>query len=105
VTSVKKVPNQNIFIFEGNGGNVTIDGEYSKVPFTLITKNINLVISGDLKVNGMFLVKNGNIIFNNGNLCSTKNQEVKGIFVTDKSFASIPPLENNSLSRPRCNFG
>jgi len=104
VLNIKKVPNQNIFIFEGNGGNVTIGGEFSKAPFTLIAKNMKLVISGDLKVNGMFLVPNGNIIFNNGNLCNSGNQQVQGIFVTNQSFASIPPLKN-VLGRERCNFG
>lgn len=107
VKTVKKVPNQNILIFEGNGEDVVVDGEYTKTPFTIIADKVNLVISGDLTTNAMFLVNNGNIKFDNGNLCNKKNQEVQGIFVVrnGKFMNSPSSLANNSNARPRCNYG
>lgn len=56
-------------------------------PFTMIIDGANLVIKGSItNTNGMFLVKNGMIKFDEptdaAQRCAT-NQTVQGIFVTD----------------------
>jgi hypothetical protein len=57
----------------------------SSTPFTIVTKNINLVVEGNVSVNGMFLVKDGTITFKEPttNKCAA-TQKVKGIFITNK---------------------
>jgi len=84
VTTIKKVPNQDIYIFQGNGGEITLKGTFEK-PFTIVTKGINVHVKGDLTTNGMLLVQGGKIYFDepDDKRCE-KTQEVKGIFVTDR---------------------
>lgn len=102
IDMIKKVPSQNILIFKWEG-TITFNGS-SDVPVTVITQWFNVVIKGDVTTNAMFLVNGGNILFDEPDNKCTKNQEVRGIFITDKSFAS-PKLINNNLEKPRCNFG
>lgn len=104
VASAKKVPNKDIYILYGNGSDITLikDANVTK-PFTLIVKNANLVVHGDVNVNGMFVVKNnGNwtIKFKDDN-CN-KQQIVKWIFIAD-TFDAIKSNRNDSLEKQRCN--
>lgn len=108
--TVSKVPNQQIYIFEGNGGSLKLKelGTFTK-PFTMIVRNMDLVIEGSIdKTNGMFLVQNGKISFNEPatNRCA-KKQTVNGIFVTDKGFGvqNEGVTLNTDPSRERCNEG
>ena len=86
--TVKIVPQQKIYILESTAGTTTLTLNPSLVsdtPFTIVTKNINLVVEGDLTTNGMFLVNNGTISFQepDTNRCA-HTQTVQGIFVTNK---------------------
>jgi len=87
ITSIKIVPQQKIYIIEGTAGTtVTLNPDLvSDTPFTIVTKNINLVVEGNLTTNGMFLVKGGTITFKEPeeNRCKD-TQIVQGIFVTDQ---------------------
>ncbi len=84
--TVKKVPNKLIYLLESKTRQTfTLNAaKRSTTPFTIITKNIDLIIEGSLQVNGMFVVQGGNITFNEdpATRCQ-KPQTVKGIFVTD----------------------
>lgn len=100
--TAKKVPNKEIYILYGNNNDLNIINwaNISK-PFTLIVKNANLVIDGNIDVNGMFIVQNGTIKFND---TSCKGQQiVKGIFVANK-FSAVKNT-NDSLYKERCNAG
>lgn len=104
VTVIKKVPNQNIFIFAGNG-RITLTSWFD-APFTLITKWIDVHIQGNLTTNWMFLVQSGKIYFDepeNELLRCANTQTVKGIFVTNKWFSSLQ-LANVRPSKQRCNY-
>lgn len=108
--TVSKVPNQQIYIFEGNGGSLKLKelSAFTK-PFTMIVRNMDLVVEGSIdKTNGMFLVQNGKISFNEPatNRCARK-QTVNGIFVTDKGFGvqNEGVTLNTDPSRERCNEG
>jgi hypothetical protein len=109
ITSIKIVPQQKIYILEGTAGTtVTLNPNLvSTTPFTIVTKNINLIVEGSLTTNGMFLVKGGTITFKEPETNRCKDpQVVQGIFVTDEWFASDPEdLRNNDLSKTRCPNG
>lgn len=87
--SVKIVPGQNIYILQGKLPNKTTlrlnPDLVSKTPFTIVSRNINLIVEGNLTTNGMFLVDSGTITFQEreGNRCSS-TQTVQGIFITNK---------------------
>lgn len=57
--TVKIIPNQKIYILESSTKKtVTLENIKSFTsPFTIVTKNIDLVIQGNVDYNGMFLVK------------------------------------------------
>lgn len=61
--TVKVVPNQKIYILESDTKKaITLKNITSFTsPFTIVTKNINLIIKGNVDYNGMFLVKDGTI--------------------------------------------
>lgn len=62
---VKVVPSQKIYILS-SPAKKTIPLKNIKAftsPFTIVTKNIDLVIKGNVNYNGMFLVKDGTIAF------------------------------------------
>lgn len=100
--TAKKVPNKDIYILEGNNNDIqVINGASILQPFTLIVKNANLVINGNIDVNGMFIVQNGTIKFTD---TSCKGQQiVKGIFVANKF--SAEKNSNTSLEQEWCNAG
>jgi len=87
ITSIKVVPQQKIYILQGTAGTtVTLNPDLvSDTPFTIVTRNINLIVEGNLTTNGMFLVDNGTISFQepDTNRCA-QTQTVQGIFVTNK---------------------
>jgi hypothetical protein len=62
---VKVVPQQKIYILQAtNKKTITMKDITSfSAPFTIVTKNIDLVIKGNVEYNGMFLVKDGTIAF------------------------------------------
>jgi len=95
------VPNKDIYILYGNGSDITLikDANVTK-PFTLIIKDANLVVYGDVNVNGMFIVKDGKIKFKDDN-CN-KQQIVKGIFIAQE-FDATEKNGNYSLNNERCN--
>ncbi|MFA5747972.1 MAG: hypothetical protein WC872_02550 [Candidatus Absconditabacterales bacterium] len=114
--TVKKIPNQQIYIFEAPAKDnahleLTELKSFSK-PFTIILKNINLTIIGSItETNGMFLVQGGTISFQEpfGNKCEA-TQIVQGIFMTDKGFEAeiknkYQTTSNNELGTARCNYG
>ncbi|AHB40888.1 hypothetical protein P148_SR1C00001G0073 [candidate division SR1 bacterium RAAC1_SR1_1] len=107
ITSAKKVPNKDIYILYGKGNGTTITIENSTnitKPFTLIIKDANLEIKGDISVNGMFIVQNGTISFNeSSNSTCTKPQTVKGIFVA--SNFSADSIINKDLNKKWCDAG
>jgi len=64
--TVKVVPQQKIYILDSEDERsvITLKNITSfTTPFTIITKNIDLVIKGNIDYNGMFLVKDGTITF------------------------------------------
>lgn len=107
--TIKMIPKQQIYIFEGNGNTFTMQNISSfKAPFTIVTKNINLIISGNVDYNGMFLVKNGTIEFapqaSAHDRCPTP-QVVKGIFVATNGFVQHENLTNTETNNLRCSYG
>lgn len=97
--TAKKVPNKDIYILLG-GTSVTLKKNANVTkPFTLIVKDADLIIEGNIDVNGMFLVQNGTIKFINSE-CNNQ-QVVKGIFVA-KAFDGTKK-KNNSLTQEWCN--
>lgn len=86
--TVKIVPQQRIYIIEGKtaGTPIKLNADFfSTTPFTIVTKNIDLVVEGDLTTNGMFLVDGGTITFKEPttNRCG-HTQTVQGIFITNQ---------------------
>jgi len=63
--TVKVVPNQKIYILQSDTQKTITMKDITSftAPFTIVTKNIDIVIKGDVTYNGMFLVKNGTITF------------------------------------------
>lgn len=111
IMSIKIVPQQKIYIISGKTGTTTDvslnPSLVSDTPFTIVTRNINLIIEGNLTTNGMFLVDNGTISFQevDGNRCKG-TQTVQGIFVTNEWFAAdTEGLSNDSPNRTRCPWG
>ena len=113
--TVKIVPKQKIYILQAaQAGTKFVMDQINTftAPFTIVTKNIDLVIKGNVDYNGMFLVKDGTIAFDkadtvsSGDRCPT-TQTVKGIFVTTKGFvkANTPSLNNVATNMLRCNYG
>ncbi|HCB51496.1 TPA: hypothetical protein DEP21_02880 [Patescibacteria group bacterium] len=89
---------------------ITIDGKtWNQSPFTIITYGLNVIIKGNVDVNGMFIVNNGNIIFEPED-CN-QQQTVKGIFIVNngsfnsRKSSNQASIVNNSLNDPRCNAG
>jgi len=111
--SVKLVPNQRIYILQSTTQKDIILKDMKKftAPFTIVTNNINITIKGNVEYNGMILVKNGTIAFEQADVATSATdrcpapQTVKGIFVTDQWFVWPTLLRNTSLSNQRCNFG
>jgi len=111
--TIKVVPNQRIYILQSTTPKEITLRDMNKftAPFTIVTNNINLIIKGNVDYNGMILVKNGTIAFEQADVASNATdrcpapQTVKGIFVTDKWFAAPSILRNTSLNNKRCSFG
>lgn len=110
--TVKVVPQQKIYILESDTQKEVILTNIKSftTPFTIVTKNIDLVIKGNVDYNGMFLVKNGTIEFIpadvSGNDRCPAPQVVKGIFVTDEGFVGTDPaLKNDDTDKKRCTYG
>lgn len=63
--TVKVIPNQKIYILQSDTKKtITMKNITSfSAPFTIVTKNIDVVIKGNVDYNGMFLVKGGTITF------------------------------------------
>ncbi|MCX6825123.1 MAG: hypothetical protein NTY80_02755 [candidate division SR1 bacterium] len=110
--TVKVVPKQKIYILQSaTRRTITMKNIKSfTTPFTIVTKNIDLVIKGNVDYNGMFLVKGGTITFEKsdevigGDRCPT-TQVVKGIFITDVGFLGGNPLSNQTNTKERCSYG
>ena len=111
--TVKVVPKQKIYILQSTTHKeITMQNISSfTAPFTIVTKNIDVTIKGNVDYNGMFLVKDGTIKFEksddvvDGDRCPT-TQTVKGIFVTDGGFVGeSPSLANTDADTYRCNYG
>lgn len=116
---VSKVPSKNIFVIdaktpEGKKGMITVSDKatYQGGAFTLIVINGDLVVKGDMKQNsnGMFIVRDGDLIFSAEGDAKTnnQNQEVKGIFIGLGSVwaeGDGQPAFNNDLNKPWINGG
>ncbi len=110
--TVKVVPQQKIYLLESDTKKtITLQNIKSfTAPFTIVTKNIDIIIKGNVDYNGMFLVKWGTITFEKsdeilgGDRCPS-TQTVKGIFVTDEGFAGGAALANTDTSKQRCTYG
>jgi hypothetical protein len=110
--TVKVVPNQKIYILESDTKKIITMKDITSftAPFTIVTKNIDLVIKGNVDYNGMFLVKGGTITFEKSDdmvaadRCPS-TQVVKGIFITDGGFAGGVSLANTNTDKLRCTFG
>lgn len=92
VDRISVVPGRNIFVFEGHGGAMVLSQDdnnpkYPKSPYTIIVKDLDLYVEGDVDTNWMFIV-DGKIGFQEKDAKSfcTKPQEVNGIFITQKGF-------------------
>lgn len=88
--TIKKVPGKQIYIFEGNGANRLTLKELDAFdkPFTMIVKNMDLVIKGSMtNTHGMFVVQGGKVSFvePDSNKCAQR-QVVNGVFITDNGF-------------------
>lgn len=90
-----KVPNKEVYIFEGKDNNSTITiGDSAKnakmtKPFTLIVTRGKLVVKGNLKnANGMYIAQNGDIQFVANSCNVTNEQVVNGIFISLKNITS-----------------
>ena len=119
VAVVSKVPSKNIFIIDaktpgGLKGTITISDKatYQGGAFTLIVINGDLVIKGDLtkNANGMFIVRDGDLIFSaeGDALHNNQNQTVKGIFIGLKAIKAEgdgQPAFNNDVNKPWINGG
>lgn len=110
--TVKVVPKQKIYILS-SATKKTITLQNIKkftTPFTIVTKNLDVVIKGNVDYNGMFLVKGGTITFEKsdevvgGDRCPS-TQVVKGIFVTDGGFLGGEKLANTVENKQRCTYG
>jgi len=110
--TVKVVPNQKIYILQSDTQKTITMKDITSftAPFTIVTKNIDIVIKGDVTYNGMFLVKNGTITFEKSDekvhedRCPS-TQTVKWIFITDKWFLGGDDLANTDTSKLRCTYG
>jgi len=63
--TVKVIPNQKIYILQSDTKKtITMEDITSfNAPFTIVTKNLDIIIKGNVDYNGMFLVKDGTITF------------------------------------------
>lgn len=111
--TVKVVPSQKIYILQSDTRKTVLleNIQTFTAPFTIVTQNIDLIIKGNVDYNGMFLVQNGTIEFQQaddikqGDRCPSP-QTVKGIFITDEGFvATSQSLRNDDLTKKRCNYG
>lgn len=111
--TVKIVPSQKIYILQSDTRKTVLleNIQTFTAPFTIVTQNIDLIIKGNVDYNGMFLVQNGTIEFQQaddikqGDRCPSP-QTVKGIFITDEGFvATSQSLRNDDLTKKRCNYG
>lgn len=111
--TVKVVPSQKIYILEATTAWTPVELKNINkftTPFTIVTKNIDLVIKGNVDYNGMILVKWGTIEFRPADIVGVDRcpspQVVKGIFVTDEGFiGTTPALRNDTTSKERCQYG
>ncbi len=110
--TVKVVPQQKIYILQSDTKKTITLQNIKKFtsPFTIVTKNIDLIIKGNVDYNGMFLVKWGTITFEQADVSGADRcpapQVVKWIFVTDGGFAGTDPaLRNDTTSKNRCSNG
>jgi len=110
--TVKIVPKQKIYILSSTVKKTITLQNIKKfiTPFTIVTKNLDVVIKGNVDYNGMFLVKGGTITFEKsdevigGDRCPS-TQVVKGIFVTDGGFLGGEKLANTVENKQRCTYG
>ncbi len=109
---VKIVPQQKIYILQSDTKKTITLQNIKKftAPFTIVTKNIDLVIKWNVDYNGMFLVKWGTVTFEQADVSGAdrcpSQQIVKGIFVTDGWFVGTnPALQNDTNSKNRCSHG
>lgn len=116
---VSKVPSKSIFVIDaktsaGLKGSITVSDKatYQGGAFTLIVINGDLVVKGDMKQNsnGMFIVRDGDLIFsaNSDTTTNNQNQEVKGIFIglgNVRAEGDGQPAFNNNLNKPWINGG
>ncbi len=110
--TVKVIPNQKIYILQSDTRKTITMKDITSfnAPFTIVTKNIDVIIKGNVEYNGMFLVKNGTITFEKSDETVAWDrcpgtQTVKGIFVTDEWFLGGTPLNNMANNKERCNYG
>jgi cysteine-rich repeat protein len=103
-TSIKKVPNEEIYVYDGVYP-LTISDQLlaSDVPFTLIVSASDLIIEGSLEGKWMYVVPNGTITFAN-EYCD-ENDMVRGIFIAGEGFLSSA-ARNDAISNDEwCNGG
>lgn len=110
--TVKVVPQQKIYILQSDTKKTITLQNIKKftAPFTIVTKNIDLVIKWNVDYNGMFLVKWGTVTFEQADVSGADRcpspQIVKGIFITDGWFVGTDPaLRNDVNSKNRCSNG
>jgi len=107
IDQIKKVPGKDIYIFEWNG-ELTLSQKnwlFPQTPYTVIVKGMDLIIKGSVITNGMFIVPDGTINFqeDEDTFCETP-QVVNGIFITDKGFDGND-INNYSEKNPFCRYG
>jgi hypothetical protein len=101
----KAVPSKLILYRENE--DVRVSNNYDE-PFTMIVDRGDLIIEEDIDVNGMFIVKDGRIIFESED-CNDR-QSAKGIFITygDGGFGKLGAAAYNTFSnidQERCREG
>ncbi len=87
VSSIKKVPNGDIYVIWGNESKI-IDSAGTLWKKTIIVPNGDITVVWDIKNNILLIVPNGNIIlkpdFNGDSYSYPRNQTLKGIYISKK---------------------
>lgn len=108
-SNIKKVPSMEIYFYKWTEplvinydlGSITQKQE----PFTLVVENADLVIRWSLLGNGMYVVPNGTIEFENMDCVQPTGEEVRWIFVAGEGFVT-DALRNTDLTNTSwCRWG
>lgn len=103
-----KVPNQEVYLYDGrtqwNTWVIRITESWPTQAYTLLVKNARLIIDGNFSSNAMFVIPDGNVIFDNIDTCDDTTY-VQGIFISGYWFSS-PKIQNTHLDHDTwCNKG